>query len=258
MRIFVRILLAAVGALMLANAIFVATVTSFNVGWLMEGVAGAICTLFAAMWKYLTKIKAVNIIVLSVAALIVCGTVFVAVYGETDTAPPETEALIVLGAGIRGETVTRVLALRLDKAAEFYFDNCESNSGLVIVVSGGQGVGETITEAEAMFRYLVRKGVPAERIIKEDKSTSTYENLAFSKVILDENLDIEADSPHIAVVTNSFHVFRAEMIARYVGFESVSHLGAYTDVYMLTAYCLRELPAICAETIYQIIGANRN
>ncbi|MDR0818102.1 MAG: YdcF family protein [Oscillospiraceae bacterium] len=248
-----RIFLLIIGVLLLVNAVLVAVMTSFNAGWVIEGVIGTVFLLYAILWNRLTRIKAINVIVAIILVLIILGAMFVAVYGSIDTAEHNEKAIIVLGAGIRGETVTTVLAARLDKALEFY--NERGKSEFVIVVSGGQGQGESISEAEAMGRYLIYNGVHPLKIYREPDSTSTYENLKFSKALLDELFN---EPYEIAVVTNNFHVFRAEMIARYCGFETVEHLGAYTELYLLPAYCLRELPAILAETISEIIGAVRN
>ena len=102
-------------------------------------------------------------------------------FGFTDTVTYKEDAVIVLGAGLRGENLSLILRNRLDAAVEYYNENPEA----VIVVSGGQGPDEDIPEAEAMERYLYEQGVPLNKIIKEDKSTSTEENFKFSKELLE-------------------------------------------------------------------------
>ncbi|WP_242855991.1 YdcF family protein [Ruminiclostridium josui] len=89
----------------------------------------------------------------------------------------QVDSIIVLGAGLKGETPTLVLKNRLDYTLDYY----KNNPDVKIIVSGGQGIGETITEAEGMKRYLVKHNVPENVILKEEKSTSTYENMVYSK-----------------------------------------------------------------------------
>ena len=80
--------------------------------------------------------------------------------------------IIVLGAGLKGDTPSLALERRLEKAAEYM----NKNGNAIAIVSGGQGKGETISEAQAMENYLLNHGIREDRIIKEDNSTSTYEN----------------------------------------------------------------------------------
>ncbi len=124
----------------------------------------------------------------------------------------KTDYVIILGASVKGETVSLTLAERLDKGVEYLNKYSEAK----VVVSGGQGPGENIPESEAMKRYLVSKGISENRVIQENKSTSTMENFAFSKDILKriENKDIT----NIMVITNDFHMMRAKMLARRNGF----------------------------------------
>ncbi len=95
--------------------------------------------------------------------------IFVAVRRLPDTATKQEKAVIVLGAGLRGERVTDLLARRLDAAYDYHLENPNA----VIVVTGGQGPGEDIPEARAMKAYLVEKGVPEKQIVEEASSTST-------------------------------------------------------------------------------------
>ena len=130
--------------------------------------------------------------------------------------PGESDApyVIVLGAAVYGESPSLTLRHRADRALE----HLESNPGAVAVVSGGQGEGEAISEAEAMRRYLVNKGGIADhRILCEDRSTSTLENLTFSKAIIEEN---GGDPDRVAVVSSSYHIYRAKRMAAALGMEA--------------------------------------
>ena len=110
------------------------------------------------------------------------------------------------------------------------------NPKAIIVVSGGQGPQEDITEALAMERYLISKGTPKERIIKEEESTSTYENLLFSKNILD---DIFTDPYKTVVITNNFHIYRATRLAENLGLDA-THYHGKTSWYSIPVNYARE------------------
>ena len=128
------------------------------------------------------------------------------------------------------------MASRLERAVEYH----QKNPDAVIVVSGGQGKDEKISEALAMERYLVSKGVSADKIIKEDKSTSTYENFEFSAKILSEKF---CDDYSLAFITNSFHIYRAERIAESIGVKA-THSGADIEWYTVPTNYMRELMAL--------------
>lgn len=117
-------------------------------------------------------------------------------------------------------------------------------------MSGGQGFQETVTEASAMEKYLLEKGVEPSRIIKEEKATSTYENMKFSKEILDDILG--ENSYKVTVLTNDYHVFRAVYLAKSVGFETTHSHGKTTWYNTVPSY-LREVLAI-ADTV--LLGDN--
>ncbi len=120
------------------------------------------------------------------------------------------ETVIVLGAGLWGDKVSPQLALRLDETIMV----SELNNDLVIIVSGGRGADELISEAEAMKAYLINAGINSENIHMEDQSTSTVENIKYSIDLLEElNL---ADS-NIGVITTDFHMCRAKLIGKRLG-----------------------------------------
>lgn len=151
----------------------------------------------------------------------------------------DVEYVVVLGAQVRGERVTKSLAKRLDAAYEYMLQN----EDVKVVCTGGQGSGENITEALAEKRYLMNKGISEDRIILEDKSTSTYENLKFAYEIIG-NKDIK-----VAVVTNNFHVYRAIKLGKYVGFENVEGIAADSDNRLLLNYMVREGLALFKEML---------
>jgi uncharacterized SAM-binding protein YcdF (DUF218 family) len=143
----------------------------------------------------------------------------------------EIDTVIVLGAGIKGERIPLTLQYRLNAALEYL----EKNEDVPVVVSGGKGPGEDITEAEAMRRYLEAGGIDPSRIYKEDKSTSTIENIKFSRKVIKEG--IQLNDPTVLIVTNEYHTVRALMISK--EFELKAYAVA-AESYMLWRYSIRE------------------
>lgn len=167
---------------------------------------------------------------------------FLAIYGVNDNADYTEEAVIVLGAGIRGDKVTLPLKMRLDKAIEYH----RKNPDALIVVTGGQGFQETVTEAYAMEKYLIENGVDKNIIVKEEKATSTAENMEFSKEILSDYFD---DEYSVVVITNNFHIFRGVAIAKSAGFDEVLHMHAGLQWYNIIPCYLRESAAVAKMLI---------
>ena len=137
--------------------------------------------------------------------------------------------IVVLGSGIIGKKVTPLLAARIERGMELLY----SNPNAVLIMSGGQGPGEDIPESVAMAAYAVGKGVDAERIIMEQKSVSTEENLLFSRKLIDK------EAPKIVIVTTAYHVFRALILAKQQGLKCVG-FGAKTKWYFTLNALIRE------------------
>ena len=145
---------------------------------------------------------------------------------------PQADYLIVLGCQVRGTVPSRMLRQRIDAAADYLRTYPEA----VAIVSGGQGPGEDITEAACMAHHLVATGIDPGRILLEDKSTSTSENLRFSMELM--------ESGSVAIVSNEFHLYRAGQMARELGL-SPALVPASTEYPILTAsYFLREILAV--------------
>lgn len=121
--------------------------------------------------------------------------------------PPYVDALIILGAGLFGDRLSLSLKRRLDLAIQVG----TKYPNIIFVVCGGQGPDEWISEAKAMYHYLVASGIEEERIYQEDQSTSTYENLRFAI----EKFGLNFDS--VGIVTNSFHLCRSVRMAKKLG-----------------------------------------
>lgn len=151
-----------------------------------------------------------GLLLLGTAGLIYAGFLHIKILQHIkETPPPDVDYIIILGARVKGDVPSLSLQARIEAAGEYLLNNPST----IAIASGGQGPGEDITEAVAIKDELVRLGVVPDRVILEDKSTSTYENIAFSKQLLPKGLK------EGLVVTNDFHLYRAKMIAKRYGLE---------------------------------------
>ncbi len=142
--------------------------------------------------------------------------------------------IVVLGAKVNGTQPSRILASRIDAAYEYLV----RNPGTVAVLSGGQGPDEGISEAQCMFNQLTERGIDAGRLVLEEKSTSTWENLTFSKAL------IPAGTEKIGLVTSEFHLFRAGQFAREKGLETIGIPGKTENIVHFANYFLREIAGV--------------
>ena len=156
--------------------------------------------------------------------------------------------VIIHGAGlINGEKVSRLLQERLDKAILIYR---KDPSPTKLIPSGGKGSDESISEAEAMKRYLLEQGIPEDDIILEDRSTTTLENLRFSKEIIDSR----EGRRYTALVTSNYHVYRALRYCRRVGLKCKG-IGSHVAFYFWPSALIREFIAIHTEKKHAILFA---
>lgn len=159
----------------------------------------------------------------------------------------KSDYIIVLGAGLlKGDQLSATLKNRLDTTLE-YINNYDKNE--IIVVSGGKGSDERISEAEAMKRYLVSHGIKENRILMEDKSTSTFENFKFSKKVIEEHSKKEIKDISIKIITNGFHCFRSNFLSKRVGFGQSETYSAKTPWYLIPTNYGREFIAIGKSAI---------
>jgi len=244
-----KLLLLISGGIILINGIFITLFANFTLGTVLTDLLGILLLgrgIFYKKISELTKKRWIKALKNLIKACIILELLFVAglaVYGQWDNVTYNEDALVVLGAAVRGERVTVPLKLRLDKAVCYH----EKNPDAAIVVTGGKGAQESVTEAAAMEKYLINKGVSKDKIIKEDKATSTNENMRFSKKILDSYFKKDYS---IAVVTNNFHVYRGTAIAKNEGFEKVTHLHAGLQLHNLIPCYLRETLAVLKMWVF--------
>lgn len=247
MKIFRWIMIAA-GLFLVADTAVVSMYSNFTVGLLLSLILGGVLLLWGIFYKAVRRftekgfMKVLRIAAAGgiIASAVFC--VFLMIYGSADTVTYDEDAVIVLGCAVNGSTPTQPLAARLDTAVEYH----EKNPEAYLIVSGGQGFQEDITEAECMENYLLRCGVRADRIIREPKATSTNENIAYSKEIMNEYPKIE----NVALITNDFHVFRAKQLAKINGIE-VASMHAVTPWYNASMMYLREILAVGQLIIFK-------
>ena len=149
--------------------------------------------------------------------------------------------LIILGCGLRKDgTPTPLLQGRIDRALTFYErQKAETGKELVFVTSGGRGPDEVISESESMKRYLMERGVPEEKIIQEDRSADTMENMKLSK----EKIWALDPNAKVAFSTTNYHVFRSGLFARRVKMRAVG-MGAETKWYFWPNAAVREFAGL--------------
>lgn len=150
---------------------------------------------------------------------------------------PGLSFLLVLGCKVNGERPSKALKDRVLTAAEYLRENPETRA----VLSGGQGRGEEISEAECMRRLLIREGISEERLILEEHSTTTLENLTFSQCFLNRERD------EVGLVTSNFHVYRSMYIGKKTGYKKVYGIGAPARTILLLHYMVRECFALLRE-----------
>ena len=171
---------------------------------------------------------------------LVCAGITGIVIASAATGTPEADCdyLIVLGAGVNGTQPSLILSNRLHAALAYL----QTHPQTICIVSGGQGSGEDISEADCMGDWLIEKGMDAQRIWREDQSTSTRENLQFSLSLIEEKTG--ARPTRAGILSNEFHLFRAGMEARSQGLEPVGIPAKTSWLSLRINYFLREIPAV--------------
>ena len=157
---------------------------------------------------------------------------------------PDKDFLIILGCGLRKDgTPSPLLRGRIDRALAFAKkQKAETGKELIFVTSGGQGPDEIISESVSMKRYLLQQGIPEQRIIEEDRSADTFENMKYSK----EKIWAVNPRGKVAFATTNYHVFRSGLYARRVKMRAVG-MGARTKWYFWPNAAVREFVGLLTE-----------
>lgn len=178
------------------------------------------------------------VLVIGIAVLSVLGVLIGSEFNSKGK--DKLDYVIVLGAQVKESGPSVALRHRLDTATKYLEENPET----ICIVSGGQGSNEPISEAQCMADYLISKGIDEKRIIKEDKSTSTIENILFSREL------IEKDAETIGIVSNNFHMYRATNLAKKHLNGEVYGIAAPSNIYYFPNNCLRECCGILKDKIF--------
>lgn len=214
--------------------------------WVLLGLAFSVLALWFGgkrPFRRLSKIKWLRVtvsIVLAVFTLYFAVIEGLVISGMAADGQEDLDYIIVLGAKVNGTNPSLALRCRIDRAYEYLTENPDT----VAILSGGQGNGEDISEAEAMRRSLVERGISEDRLILESRSTSTEENLDFSYAIIGE------DANSVGLITNNFHVWRAVRAAKAQGREACGISASYPNV-LIIHYMMREFLSI---TFYALTG----
>ncbi|MBR4344244.1 MAG: YdcF family protein [Lachnospiraceae bacterium] len=172
--------------------------------------------------------------------LILITVILVIIISYSDNDPKQgLDYIIVLGGQVRADGPSKVLRYRLESAEEYLKENKKT----ICIVSGGKGSNELSSEASVMKEYLVDKGIEEDRIIMEDKSTTTDENIRFSKDLLPTGVSI-------GLITNDFHLYRGIYLCKKHGLENVSPIRAGSNPFYRPNNYLREAMAFIKDSLF--------
>lgn len=174
---------------------------------------------------------------LCLGIVLVIGLECVVISGMRSEPPSGLDYLIVLGARVEQDGPSPALRRRLNATLEYLADNPET----MVIASGGQGPDEPTTEAACIRDELVAAGIAPERILMEERSTTTAENMAFSAKLISDG------GASVGIVTNNYHVSRAMMLAQKAGIENAHGVAAKYTGYTLFHYMVREAACLIAD-----------
>ena len=163
---------------------------------------------------------------------------------EKGTPDAQCEYLIVLGAGVNGTTPSLSLWERIN-AAYAYLD---THNDTICIVSGGQGSGENITEAQCMFNELTKMGISESRIWLEEKADSTWKNIIYSLDLIEEKTGVRPETA--GIVSSEYHLYRASLYAKEAGIHSVLIPAQTSWRHLHLNYFLREIFGVWAYYIF--------
>ena len=177
-------------------------------------------------------------IILCIGLLIFALTEAVIIHASFGSQDTDFDYLLVLGAKVRPTGPSLTLTHRIDKAYEYLIAHPDT----VAILSGGKGADEPVTEAACMYDRLVTKGINPDRLWKEDKATSTWENLKFTLDLVEQKTGTRPTK--LGVVSSEYHLFRASLFAREHGVEFVGIPAQTTRISLKVNYFLREVAGV--------------
>lgn len=234
------LILSVYGITVFARPVFIGILNIGNAAGLLACLIFAVAVLFSSpLFRYLERIlktRGGKIAIFAVGTFLFLGIIWVIILSvlmasAASAKPSHPTTLIVLGCKVNGDTPSLALQKRIDAAADYLLQNPSARA----IVSGGQGADEWISEAEAMKIQLLDKGIALERIMIEDQSTSTIENLEFSKkILLEKGLGTD-----VIIVTEGYHMLRAKTLAARAGLDAEG-LSSGTVSWLLPTSWVRE------------------
>ena len=203
-----------------------------------------------SLWQYRLW-NMLNNVCATVYAYFECmlaGAVICGVKAARHVPAPDVDYLVILGCRFRRDgTLPPLLRGRVDRALEFWrAQKAATGREALLVPSGGQGPDETMPEAEAMRRYLRSQGIPEAMIRVEDRSRNTYQNMEFSRALIEG----ERPGARVAYVTTNYHVFRSGVWARLAGLRAEG-VGSRTKWWFWPNAFMRECAGLLKNRLPQ-------
>lgn len=227
-----RVCLCFFGILMIINGVLSTILESLSLGVILTFAFGFCLILCGLLCNSRIFVLAKSIFLL-VFVLLMSYSIFVYAYGGNDNVTYHEDAVIVLGTVVIGDQPSTDLKNRLDATLNYH----QNNPDALIIVTGGQATEQNDSEASVMYRYLLEAGISPEKIIMEDRATSTIENFQYASEVINT---MNISNPNIAYISNDFHIFRAKVIAKDAGFQDVTHYHGKTLWHMIIPNGLRE------------------
>ena len=244
MKDVVRKMLQIIGTILLTYGLIVLMI--IGVGGLFNWffVAGGVCLLgLSLIWPKINRnIKRILLVLMTMilAIFIVIETMIVSY--SIKKCDDDADYVIVLGSQIRTDGPSNDYKARLDSAYEYLIDNDMS----MVICTGGQGINEPISEAKGGADYLIKKGLYEDRIIIEDKSLNTLQNLENAKLLIEDRND-DVSEVKVVIVSADYHLYRASYLAKRLGYGNVSCKGGHGLLILLPQYYTREFFALIKE-----------
>lgn len=218
--------------------------STFNYVWLL---LACLCgVLILLLYKFAGKGQVPpRWVVIPVELLVGVGFLFfiiveaIIIHGGQTKPERDADYLLVLGAKVNGTQPSLILKYRIDAAVEYLMENPDT----MVIASGGKGTDEEISEAQCIYNELLEKGIAADRILLEEASTSTKENLIYSSELFDVNMN------SVVITTTDFHMFRAMRLAKASGYQKISGNPAKSVWWLVPTNYTRECMAILKEWV---------
>ncbi len=209
-------------------------------------VAGLVLLLLSCFWNRFGKVmRIVFIVMMAMVFLLFVVLESVIISYSLRGCEDGADYVIVLGSQIREDGPSNDYKARLDSAYEYLMENKDT----MVITTGGQGKNEPVSEAEGGAKYLIARGLDEKRIILEDRSINTVENLANAKKLI-EGRGKDASEVQIVIVSADYHLYRASYLAKGMGFEDVSCKGGHGLLILLPQYYTREFFALIKEYLF--------